>query len=886
MRARLLASALGVFLSAATHANGDGVCIYAPTGFMYEGDYCNCCVPPVHTWESVAETALGGYYGTPDTEIVAKVQRSVTDIGANHATVDWLMNNMPQKKLLVIASEGVSTGGFEIESYTTEAIRNTRYFHLLDEHGFQADELFRRNNPPDSPPRFVLGIKPPGISAHLRPLATPEFILLGLYCYSSATEAAWLESSPDASMIAYPLVTWSDATATLFGDAMATLSCWYGLGPFLNLNDVSQIPLGGLAELAGWPDNQYWPGWGCGNPAGVWYHTSAYNGTIRMAYTSEDSASSYFVLADGDTVASFSGRGSDGYGELRCYTTPAPTSYSWFTCVEVDSRGWETYSTPFTWQNDSGDWEDIVALDGMTMDEIREIESPVTPDDPWAPDDPRWDWVAGHDAWLAGQSQEWVDYGDYRQLVIGPMDDCPLCADVVAYAVEGGPVDPPTYLSTLFQQDFSQKKVVLISGSDDPLDVRSVLSDVAAANAAQGGGQYPDNPTLLIVGADWYGGVVPMGYPDNVAESCREPTCRSFSLIGDIRGEDNLPDCPVQVVPARTQDELATLCAYAHEWNQGTNVNPDGTGLFLLDDVYNGLPNDAMSPIMYDIRDMYSATNGLTAGPLMKWSDYYPLHTPWESAVQQAFRQGVRDVWSFGYHGSPWTLPFLNADVLFTGTGLDSNQVIMCLAPTCNSARTSGNWQIWRELLVLADPDETRAAGFLGQLNAAYDTQHAAFARVLRNELGNAPPGTTFDIITHNAVLTMAEQDLHYALGVTWRGAYTRMRGTFLPSTGVREEPDGVDGLHNSLWASLGGGSADLHFSLDEDAAVKLNIYDVGGRLVAKIKNGHVRRGKYTYTWFMQDARNRPVSSGVYFARLEIGESGSDVHTARIVVTK
>jgi hypothetical protein len=53
---------------------------------------------------------------------------------------------------------------------------------------------------------------------------------------------------------------------------------------------------------------------------------------------------------------------------------------------------------------------------------------------------------------------------------------------------------------------------------------------------------------------------------------------------------------------------------------------------------------------------------------------------------------------------------------------------------------------------------------------------------------------------------------------------------------------------------------------------VSLGIYNVAGRLVRRMADGAVERGRHTCEWDGRDESGSPVSPGVYFARLEVGE--------------
>jgi VCBS repeat protein/flagellar hook capping protein FlgD len=65
-------------------------------------------------------------------------------------------------------------------------------------------------------------------------------------------------------------------------------------------------------------------------------------------------------------------------------------------------------------------------------------------------------------------------------------------------------------------------------------------------------------------------------------------------------------------------------------------------------------------------------------------------------------------------------------------------------------------------------------------------------------------------------------------------------------------------------------------FALPEDATARLAVFDVAGRLVAKLVDGHLSAGTHRVTWDMRARNGRTVDAGVYFARLHVGSRQID----------
>jgi hypothetical protein len=75
-------------------------------------------------------------------------------------------------------------------------------------------------------------------------------------------------------------------------------------------------------------------------------------------------------------------------------------------------------------------------------------------------------------------------------------------------------------------------------------------------------------------------------------------------------------------------------------------------------------------------------------------------------------------------------------------------------------------------------------------------------------------------------------------------------------------------------------GKTTLHFDLPADARVTLEVFDIGGRRVAQLVNGHVPAGQHTVEF---DASG--LGGGLYFYRMRAaGEDGSGYAQTRKVL--
>jgi hypothetical protein len=71
------------------------------------------------------------------------------------------------------------------------------------------------------------------------------------------------------------------------------------------------------------------------------------------------------------------------------------------------------------------------------------------------------------------------------------------------------------------------------------------------------------------------------------------------------------------------------------------------------------------------------------------------------------------------------------------------------------------------------------------------------------------------------------------------------------------------------------GGAIRLRLGLPRDGPAELSVFDVSGRLVARMSTDRQSAGWHDLTWDARDREGRPVASGTYFLRLTAGETVS-----------
>jgi minor extracellular serine protease Vpr len=125
--------------------------------------------------------------------------------------------------------------------------------------------------------------------------------------------------------------------------------------------------------------------------------------------------------------------------------------------------------------------------------------------------------------------------------------------------------------------------------------------------------------------------------------------------------------------------------------------------------------------------------------------------------------------------------------------------------------------------------------------------------------------------------------------GSSWAAATTnhRIRAIVTTATGVNSVNGGQNG---PLTYDLGQNypnpfnpTTQIAYTVAERGKVSLKVFDVLGRQVSTIFDGEQEAGSYRVTWNGRNANNLPVTSGVYFYRLE---SGNFSQTKKMVVLK
>jgi endonuclease/exonuclease/phosphatase family metal-dependent hydrolase len=125
---------------------------------------------------------------------------------------------------------------------------------------------------------------------------------------------------------------------------------------------------------------------------------------------------------------------------------------------------------------------------------------------------------------------------------------------------------------------------------------------------------------------------------------------------------------------------------------------------------------------------------------------------------------------------------------------------------------------------------------------------------------------------TYTATLTFStrdQQDLSGAVNLpdlTWHLTAHVSGQTGVPGDGVLPTVTRLVGNYPNPFQRTS-----IAFDLAEAESVRLEIFDVHGRLVTRLFKGALDRGHYTLAWDGTDDRGTPAGAGIYFYRLETG---------------
>jgi Tol biopolymer transport system component len=105
---------------------------------------------------------------------------------------------------------------------------------------------------------------------------------------------------------------------------------------------------------------------------------------------------------------------------------------------------------------------------------------------------------------------------------------------------------------------------------------------------------------------------------------------------------------------------------------------------------------------------------------------------------------------------------------------------------------------------------------------------------------------------------------------------------TYFKPTAVGEDTPGTFAV-TGVYPNPFNMSTTIEYTLPHDGFVTLSIYNIMGQKIRDLVFGFEPRGKYSLKWEGRDQNDIPVSSGIYFSHLKLGEK---VSTKRMMLLK
>jgi hypothetical protein len=172
--------------------------------------------------------------------------------------------------------------------------------------------------------------------------------------------------------------------------------------------------------------------------------------------------------------------------------------------------------------------------------------------------------------------------------------------------------------------------------------------------------------------------------------------------------------------------------------------------------------------------------------------------------------------------------------------------------------RWDGSWH------AMGDPDTSvfALAGCGSQLAAGSEKEVVFWDGAAWNSLGGGMGGTVHALADFGGVLfggggfstAGTKSSLHIA---RWGGQ----------QTGIGS-PDGLPVMLQAFPNPFRSRTR-ISFRMDRSGSVNLRIFDLQGRLVQVLENGHRAEGPHTLTWDGRDTRGRRLPAGSYYLKID-----------------
>lgn len=148
----------------------------------------------------------------------------------------------------------------------------------------------------------------------------------------------------------------------------------------------------------------------------------------------------------------------------------------------------------------------------------------------------------------------------------------------------------------------------------------------------------------------------------------------------------------------------------------------------------------------------------------------------------------------------------------------------------------------------------------------------AVVATQLRSVVGT---GGSVSSGTLRNVGTLGQAVIGRSQNVPMSVAHGFWSGGRLATTAVDDDPLQKPGLPREFSFGVAvpnptRGSAQFELALPASGLVRVSLADVSGRMVAVVHDGRMEAGRHHITWDGRNAHGNSLSTGIYFARVEL----------------
>lgn len=429
------------------------------------------------------------------------------------------------------------------------------------------------------------------------------------------------------------------------------------------------------------------------------------------------------------------------------------------------------------------------------------------------------------------------------------------------------------------------------STASDPWLLFSYLQGLEAASDSLG----LPTPTVIVIGDANEGGepekniVGTLYFPDSNGACYFSDTCPAEHDLADL-DFDGLADLNLARIPADRRAEVARSVETYLNFLGGEHASQ---ALFLSGDLDEGdVLAGPLHETLLDIRNLYGGHGIPTVLRNDSEYDWYDNLTR-QTDVAGDLNAGVSEIFTMGAISNRSRTPGMfiqkvvaprwDMDWLVPGP-----HPFVFWGPGCGMADIDRDNPLYdpplAEMFLFNDPEKAAAVAWVSHGRGNWSPCHILFARELAFWRLSGFASDVLDCYTRakNSCATKYPQTRDYVRSLFFLGWPAELSGMGYSGCPVTEDVP-TKGLSLESFPNPFNPATTLRYSLAQEGRVRLAVYAVSGQLVIRLVDRMQPPGTHAAVWDGLDSRGRRVSSGVYFARLEVG---GHRRTAKVVMAR